>query len=83
MPRSMTHCMYFDSIRLNAARCDRSDVPLTSLDGDLANNRLPNFSYIMPNCAIPGMIVRPPRLTNGLTAWSMSLQASSALGSRA
>ena len=38
--------LYFDSIRLNATRCDQSIVPLTALDGDLANNQLPNFSLI-------------------------------------
>ena len=41
--------IYFNSIRLNEARCDRSVVPLTSLDKDLASGRLPNFAFIMPN----------------------------------
>ena len=41
--------MYFDSIRLNAARCQGSVVPLEQLDKDLANNQLPNFALITPN----------------------------------
>lgn len=41
--------IYFDSIRLNSARCQNSIVPLTQLDNDLATNKLPNFSFIMPN----------------------------------
>ncbi len=41
--------IYFDSIRLDTARCEHGIVPLTELDTDLAANKLPNFLYIMPN----------------------------------
>jgi acid phosphatase len=41
--------IYFDSIRLNAERCQRSVVPLTQLDGDIALNDLPNFIFITPD----------------------------------
>ncbi len=41
--------MYFDSIRLNAERCQRSVVPLTQLNADLAANDLPDFALIVPN----------------------------------
>jgi hypothetical protein len=41
--------MYFDSIRLDAARCQRSVVPLTQLNADLAANDLPDFALIVPN----------------------------------
>jgi hypothetical protein len=41
--------MYFDSIRLNAERCQRSVVPLTQLNADLAANDLPDFALIIPN----------------------------------
>jgi phospholipase C len=41
--------IYFDPIRTDLARCERSVVPLTDLDGDLAAGTLPNFSFIMPN----------------------------------
>ncbi len=41
--------IYFDPIRLDTARCERSIVPLTQLDADLAANALPNFFFIMPN----------------------------------
>jgi len=41
--------IYFDPIRLDAARCNRSIVPLTQFDNDLAAGTLPNFVYIEPN----------------------------------
>jgi phospholipase C len=41
--------VYFDSIRLDAKRCQRSVVPLTQLDGDLALDDLPNFLFIVPD----------------------------------
>ena len=41
--------MYFDSIRLNAERCQRSVVPLTQLNADLAADALPDFVMIVPN----------------------------------
>ncbi len=41
--------MYFDSIRLDAARCERSVRPLTDLPADLAAGALPNFVFITPN----------------------------------
>ena len=44
--------IYFDSIRLNPARCNKSIVPLTQLDSDLASNQLPNFSFIMPKSCL-------------------------------
>lgn len=41
--------IYFDSIRLNPARCNRSVVPLTSLQSDIHAGTLPNFIFITPN----------------------------------
>lgn len=41
--------IYFDPIRLDAARCERSVVPLTQLQTDLETNSLPNFIFITPN----------------------------------
>jgi phospholipase C len=46
--------IYFDPIRLDAARCERSIVPLTQLDSDLAAGKLPDFVYIMPNLCNSG-----------------------------
>jgi hypothetical protein len=46
--------IYFDSIRLNQARCANSIVPLPQLDSDLAANQLPNFAFIMPNLCNSG-----------------------------
>lgn len=44
--------IYFDPIRLDQARCERSIVPLTALQTDLEAGALPNFVFITPNlCA--------------------------------
>jgi phospholipase C len=41
--------VYFDAIRLNAARCNQSVVPLTVLQSDIDAGTLPNFIFITPN----------------------------------
>jgi phospholipase C len=41
--------MYFDPIRLDAARCERTVRPLSDLSSDLAAGSLPNFVFITPN----------------------------------
>ena len=41
--------IYFDSIRLNADRCERGVVPYSELDADLAAGKLPDFIFITPN----------------------------------
>jgi phospholipase C len=41
--------IYFDPIRLDVERCERSVVPLAQLDGDIALNDLPNFIFITPD----------------------------------
>ena len=41
--------MYFDSIRLDPARCLKSVLPLSSLQPDLASQQMPDFAFIMPN----------------------------------
>lgn len=41
--------IYFDPIRLDKTRCERSIVPLLDLAPDLAAGILPNFAFIMPN----------------------------------
>lgn len=41
--------IYFDPIRMNTARCERSIVPLTTLQTDLDAGTLPNFIFITPN----------------------------------
>jgi len=72
--------IYSDSIRLNAARCDRSILPLTSLDGDLANNSLPNFSYIMPDLCNSGHDCSAATADKWVGGMVAKLQASPALG---
>jgi phospholipase C len=41
--------IYFDPIRLDTARCERSIVPLTALQTDIDAGSLPNFIFITPN----------------------------------
>jgi phosphatidylinositol-3-phosphatase len=41
--------MYFDPIRLNSARCQKSVVPMLSLYSDLTGGTLPNYAFISPN----------------------------------
>ena len=41
--------IYFDPIRLDSARCERSIVPLTALQTDIDSGSLPNFLFITPN----------------------------------
>ncbi len=41
--------LYFDPIRTDQARCERSDVPLSTLTKDIATASLPNFLFIKPN----------------------------------
>ncbi|HEY9152008.1 MAG TPA: alkaline phosphatase family protein [Anaerolineales bacterium] len=72
--------IYFDSIRLNAARCQKSIVPLTQLDSDLAANQLPNFSFIMPNICNSGHSCPPATADNWVYQMVSKLQASPALG---
>jgi Phospholipase C len=76
----MNPFIYFDSIRLDATRCDRSIVPLTQLDKDLAANQLPNFSLIMPNLCDSGHSCVAETSDNWLNAMVAKLQASPALG---
>ena len=41
--------VYFDDIRLDSARCERSVVPLTALQTDIEAAALPNLLFIKPN----------------------------------
>jgi phosphatidylinositol-3-phosphatase len=41
--------LYFDAVRTDAERCQRSVVGLDALAADLANEQLPNYALIMPN----------------------------------
>lgn len=41
--------MYFNPIRLDAARCEEHVRPLTDLPADLSAGALPNFVFITPN----------------------------------
>jgi phosphatidylinositol-3-phosphatase len=74
--------IYFDSIRLDAARCDRSVVPLTTLDTDLANNQLPNFAFIMPNYCDSGHSCPASTADQWVSGMVSKLQASPALGQK-
>lgn len=41
--------IYFNPIRLDATRCQRSIVPMTALQADIESGSLPNFIFITPN----------------------------------
>lgn len=41
--------IYFDPIRMDTARCERSIVPFTALQTDIDSGSLPNFIFITPN----------------------------------
>jgi phospholipase C len=41
--------IYFNRIRLDTARCERTIVPLTALQTDIEAGSLPNFIFITPN----------------------------------
>ncbi|HND49169.1 MAG TPA: alkaline phosphatase family protein [Anaerolineales bacterium] len=41
--------IYFDPIRLDTARCEKSVVPLSMLKNDIDAGKLPNFIFITPN----------------------------------
>jgi phospholipase C len=41
--------MYFDAIRLDQTRCERSVVPLDQLELDLEAQQLPNYLFIVPD----------------------------------
>jgi len=72
--------LYFDSVRLNADRCNRSIVPLTELDADLAANQLPNFSFIMPNLCNSGYECDAQVTDTWVYNMVTKLQTSSAFG---
>jgi hypothetical protein len=72
--------IYFDSIRLDAARCERSIVPLTQLDTDLVANALPNFVFIMPDKCDSGHDCSAETADGWLSNMVAKLQASPALG---
>jgi hypothetical protein len=72
--------IYYDSIRLNAARCNQSIVPLNQLDTDLAANKLPNFSFIMPNICNSGHDCPPETADTWVNQIVTKLRASPSLG---
>jgi hypothetical protein len=72
--------IYFNSIRLNDTRCAQSVVPLTQLDTDLAANKLPNFSFIMPNICNSGHNCSPETADKWVNQVVTKLQSSPSLG---
>jgi hypothetical protein len=73
--------LYFDSIRLDANRCQKSILPLTALETDLAANQLPNFSFIMPDLCNSGHDCTGDKADNWVKNMVGKLQSSPALGS--
>ena len=74
--------IYFDSVRLDAARCQNDIVPMTQLDNDLAANKLPNFSYIMPNLCNSAHDCSLETADNWVNDMVAKLQASSAFSGK-
>lgn len=74
--------IYFDSVRLNTTRCEANDVPLPQLDTDLANNQLPNFSFIMPDLCNSGHDCLLEVADKWVGDMVNKLQSSSALGEK-
>ncbi len=72
--------IYFNSIRLNAERCQRSIQPLSSLETDLAANQLPNFAFIMPNMCNSGHDCPAATADNWLKDMLTRLQSAPAVG---
>jgi phospholipase C len=74
--------IYFDSIRLNSARCSRSVVPLSSLKADLVSNQLPSFALIMPNNCNSSHSCSAKTADDWLYSMVNQLQSSPALGKK-
>ncbi len=74
--------IYFDSIRTNTTRCNDSVLPLEQLDKDLANNKLPNFAFIMPNLCNSSHDCPLDTADKWLNGIITKLQASPALGNK-
>ncbi len=72
--------IYFNSIRLDTTRCERSVVPLTQLEGDLSANHLPNFAYIAPNLCNSGHDCSAETADDWLGRIVTELRSSPALG---
>lgn len=72
--------IYFDPIRTQTNRCQQGVVSVDTLDRDLAENKLPDFAFIMPNLCHSG---HDCNLSSG-DAWLKQLiaklQGSTALG---
>ena len=72
--------IYFDSVRLNPARCSQNIVPLPQLDSDLAANKLPNFSFVMANLCNSGHDCTPAVADAWIGSLVSKLTASPAVG---
>ena len=72
--------MYFDSIRLDPARCLKSVLPLSSLQPDLAAKQMPDFAFIMPNICNSSHDCALETSDAWLKTIVTQLQASSAFG---
>ncbi len=61
--------IYFDPIRLNPVRCQRSVVPLSTLTTDLKARQLPDFAMIMPNLCNSAHDCNVDKSDAWLTTW--------------
>jgi phosphatidylinositol-3-phosphatase len=75
--------IYFDPIRTNSTRCQEGIVPLTQLDSDLANKKLPDFTFIMPDLCHSAHDCSLQVTDNWLAKWVGKVMASPAYDARA
>jgi phosphatidylinositol-3-phosphatase len=72
--------LYFDAVRTDTGRCQRSVVGLDALDADLAAAQLPNFALIMPNLCHSAHNCGLEQADHWLGSLMRKLQNSPALG---
>jgi hypothetical protein len=70
--------IYFNDIRNNTARCQHDIVPFSWLESDLANNQLPNFSFIVPNLCNSAHDCAPSAADAWMKTWVSKVMASKA-----
>lgn len=72
--------VYFDPVRTDKTRCDRSVVPLTDLNKDLSSGQFPNYAFIMGDLCNSGHNCDLATVDQWLKGMVNRLQSSPALG---
>ena len=74
--------IYFDPIRLDPARCQRSVAPLSQLTADLQTGQMPDFAFITPNLCHDGHNCGLKEVDQWLQGMAEELQNAAALGNQ-